>query len=241
MLGPEFQNRFESASTPSYTLFTKRLDILSVFDRITRRDPILAAQLLTDSVLKYGTPHMRWETVRHSRGALVTGDTVKDANSGQILRHTGWEGYYVDSGMDPEDIIEEQADIGARVVNGIEAIYPQTYEAIKKLLNAGRGYSIDTLREIDICFKSIKARFEGKEYSPEFRRQTEEIVKRMPPAVLERDSQGITHTLPIPNQTGIVIPATTVALTSRQLAGYNFMAKIGLAGQPLIRTMLEVA
>ncbi len=251
MLNPEisglqFFHGMAEAQYPeaSYIIVPKNLPISRLLDSVTRRDPDFQRQLMAKATREYSDPHKRWEAVRHDRASLVTGRTITEENTGSVLFYTGWEGYFVGSGMSPEDIVNAQASIGTKVSNSMEIMYPVSYSTIKHIFDTGRDYSMEALREIEIYFKSIKARFGALNLPPEaefFRRQTSEIVKRMPPIEMQKGQDSVMQLLPLPNGNGErAVPSTSVRLSLRELRGYRFMEKVGIVGQPLIRAMLEV-
>jgi hypothetical protein len=244
MLNSEVQ-QIEITSSPLYRIVSKKLPIAHLVDYVTKGDEGLAQNLITLATEKYSGPHKRWEAVRHDRASMVTGSFITDENTGLVLSHTGWEGYFVGSGLTPEEIVRAQALIGTRLVSSMELMYPHSYSVIKRIFETGTGYSMDALRKIEIDFKAIKARFDGRDYSQEakiFRKQTSEIVQKMPPIQMQREYDGITQFVPLPNgdRTATIQP-TSLKLTYKERQGYKFMEKVGIVGQPLIRAMLEIS
>ncbi len=246
MLGPEYQ-RVEVVQNPLYRTVTETLPIAHLLSSVTKGDEKQAQNLIGHASQTYSDPYERWEAVRYNRANLITGSFIVDENTGLTIPHTGWEGYFVGSGMTPEEIVRVLASIGAKTARSMEIMYPRTYSMVKHVLDTGRGYSMEALREIEICFKSIKARFDGREYPPEaevFRRQTSELVQKLPPVQMLKGADGITQILPIPNgndyaQTAAI--STSLRLPYKESEGIGFMAKFPIVGQPLIRTMLEVS
>ncbi len=236
--------RFQVVPEAPYRIVPKTLPIVHLIDFVTHRDKDMANHLIEQATREYSDPYERWEAVRRSRADIVTGSSIVEKNSGLTLRHTGWEGFYVGRGMSSEEIVMDQAQIGARVVKTMETMYPDSYQRIKRIFETKRGYSLEDLKEIEIWFKVIKSRFDARELPSEgeiFRRQTTELVQKMPPIVLERDVNGITQFIPVPARGELFGGQTIVNMSPKELAGYRFMENVGIVGQPPIRAMLKAA
>lgn len=228
---------------PSYRMVSKQLPVAHLIDALTARDPSLAQdELLNQAMQRFSDPHKRWEAVRHGRARLVTG-LIFDESSNAIIPHTGWEGNYVGSGLSPQDIIKEQASLGLSIMSSMERNSPIAFSSVRRIVEKGQGFSLASLREMEIYFKLIKARFDAINPSSEavsFRAQTASIVMVMPSIELKREEGFIAQTLPLPAEDGQTSSDLThVVLSWRERAGYHFMARVGIVGNPIIRAILE--
>lgn len=164
------------------------------------RNAIVAQLYCNDGAYSRDTRHLAFLLLRQGRGGAIVGDphVIEKGGRKQELPYTGLEGYYAGSektssrpGMTPEEIIQEEATIGAQLLETIKkrAIENNSwamFARLKHVLEGGKP-DVEALRDIQVFWSMIVRRLHVRLYhNPEFALTLTEHMEQ-----LEHLSNGI--------------------------------------------------
>ncbi len=157
------------------------------------RRAIMAQLYHDDEGYSLDMRHLAFLLVRLGRGGELVGSpsVVELGGSEQELPYTGLEGYYAGSertpqrpGMTSEDIIQEEANLGAELLKSLKkrAIENYSWSELTRLMHAleGQEPTIDELKTLQLLWAEIVRRLHVRIYhNPEFEPTLTENLDRL--------------------------------------------------------------
>lgn len=212
------------------------------------------SEVLVFPEVRKSLPYSGWVSSRARRLGIGDGDVPVEMKaayeSWQAVRaagKTGFEGYFVGNELSPQKVWMKIADLGRMVLSTEKQLHPEGFWHFGRVAR-GEKVDVEVLRDLDAIFGSLLGRGRALvSKSPEgtrFRNGVRASVMPLLKSYAYYTDDGTnrlmrSYRLPKVDGKGLVSPKQPVDADPKLIDGFEFMKRIGMMGEPMLRLVLN--